>query len=76
MDSKNRFALLNTVDTLSYPYNGVFISPVRLHYKNLQHDSPVVGYTLDYKLKGARITKPYIRASQEIVSLEFLPYTP
>lgn len=73
---RQRFKLLNPPDTLGYPYDGVYILPVRLRYKDFQHDSPVVRYSMNFKLKECEIVKPYIRASQQIDTIEFLPYTP
>ena len=76
MNPKKRFVLLNPADTLGYPLDGVFISPVRLHYKNLHHDSSVHNYPINFRLKEGEIIKTYIAASQEIDTLEFLPYAP
>lgn len=72
----HHFALLTPPDTLGYPFDGVFIAPVRMRYSRLHHDAPPVRDTLDLKLKEGNLTKSYMRASQEVETIEFLPYQP
>ena len=74
-DPAKRFQLLNP-KAKHYPHDGVYILPVRLRYKNLHLDSPEVEYLMDYRIKGRTIASQYTRASVELDTVIFLPYTP
>lgn len=59
-----------------YSYQGVYILPARIKYKDLQQDNPVINYSADYKTDVCTITTPYSRSSIKMDTLIFLPYSP
>ena len=75
INSDRRFKLSKyRVD--EYPYQGVYILPARIKYRDLQKDNPVINYAVDYKTDVCTINTPYSRASVELDTLIFLPYSP
>ncbi|SMB81375.1 hypothetical protein SAMN00120144_4274 [Hymenobacter roseosalivarius DSM 11622] len=74
--SANGHFNLTKYRTHKYTYQGVFIVPARLKYRNLQLDNPVRTYPVDYTIDRARITTPYARAFIEVDTLIILPYFP
>ena len=72
---RNRSILLNPPAN-HYPLDGVYILPVHLRYKKLEHDSPVRYYSANFKLKDGEIIKSYASSSMTLDTIVFLPYAP
>jgi hypothetical protein len=59
-----------------FPYQGVYVLPVHIKYKDLHKDNPEVTFPSHCKTDWGTIITPYSRASMELDTLIFLPYTP
>ncbi|GGG61521.1 hypothetical protein GCM10011378_41930 [Hymenobacter glacieicola] len=67
---------LTEYSTDQYAYQGIYIVPVRIKFRNLAYGSPLVTYPVHYVTDKVSITTPYARAYLKLDTLVMLPYAP